>query len=226
MGYEQQSGQQQQLGGQQQYGGMGQMVQQMLSPSIGQLGLGGALSPYAKHNLGRAALVDLDHRVLAGAPLLLRCRLQRQDQLGIGIEAVVAYLCFGVVDRGKWEWDAGRRWSEEVPYAAVFWISAACARTRTRTTAGYDPEQELVRRECEFTSSNSRLYPMSVYISHSFVCYRGSTRLSLSRSCPQFLVHVLTTSFPPLNSSPSTPNGTNSKISSGKRAPSSARTSL
>jgi len=57
VGYEQQLGQQQQqLGGQQPYGGMGQMVQQMLSPSIGQLGLGGALSPYAKHNLGLGSL--------------------------------------------------------------------------------------------------------------------------------------------------------------------------
>jgi len=53
VGYEQQ----QQLGGQQPYGGMGQMVQQMLSPSMGipQLGLSGAHA-YAKHNLGLGSL--------------------------------------------------------------------------------------------------------------------------------------------------------------------------
>ena len=57
-GCEQQLGQQQQqLGGQQPYGGMGQMVQQMLSPSMGmpQLGLSGAYA-YAKHNLGLGSL--------------------------------------------------------------------------------------------------------------------------------------------------------------------------
>ena len=53
-GYEQQLGQQQQLGGQQQYGGMGQMVQQMLSPSMGMPQLGA--HAYAKHNLGLGSL--------------------------------------------------------------------------------------------------------------------------------------------------------------------------
>ena len=96
--------------------------------------------------------MDLDHRVLAGAPLLPRCRLQCQDQrrLCIGIEAVGAYFCFGVVDRGKWEWGAGRRWSE-VAYALVFCVSAARARAKTRTNAGYGPKQEFVCRECEST---------------------------------------------------------------------------
>jgi len=57
VGYEQQLGQQQHLGGQQQYGGIGQMVQQMLSPSMGlpQLGLSGAHA-YAKHKLGLGSL--------------------------------------------------------------------------------------------------------------------------------------------------------------------------
>jgi len=56
VGYEQQLGQQQ-LGGQQPYGGMGQMVQQMLSLSMGmpQLGLSGAHA-YAKHILGLGSL--------------------------------------------------------------------------------------------------------------------------------------------------------------------------
>ena len=54
VGYEQQLGQQQQLGGQQPYGGMGQMVQQMLSPSMGMPQLG--LHAYAKHNLGLGSL--------------------------------------------------------------------------------------------------------------------------------------------------------------------------
>ena len=56
VGYEQQLGQQQ-LGGQQPYGGMGQMVQQMLSLSMGmpQLGLSGAHA-YAKHKLGLGSL--------------------------------------------------------------------------------------------------------------------------------------------------------------------------
>ena len=52
-GFEQGMGQQQ-LGGQQQYGGMGQMVQQMLSPSMGMPQLG--LHAYAKHNLGLGSL--------------------------------------------------------------------------------------------------------------------------------------------------------------------------
>jgi len=56
VGYEQQLGQQQ-LGRQQPYGGMGQMVQQMLSLSMGmpQLGLSGAHA-YAKHILGLGSL--------------------------------------------------------------------------------------------------------------------------------------------------------------------------
>ena len=111
--------------------------------------------------------MDLDHRVLAGAPLLLRCWLQRQDQLGIGIEAVVAYLCFGVIERGKWEWDAGRQWSEEVPYAAVFCVSAV--RSRTRSNAGYEPKQEFVRRECESIRFKfSTLSDVGVYHIHSY----------------------------------------------------------
>ena len=77
VGYEQQLGQQQ-LGGQQQYGGMGQMVQQMLSPSMGMPQLG--LHAYAKHNLGLGSLSGPGSPSVAGALLLLRCRLQRQDQ--------------------------------------------------------------------------------------------------------------------------------------------------
>jgi len=48
------------------------MVQQMLSPSMAMSQLG--LHAYAKHNLGLGSPVDLDHRVSAGALLLLRCQ--------------------------------------------------------------------------------------------------------------------------------------------------------
>jgi len=82
VGCEQQLGQQQ-LGGQQPYGGMGQMVQQMLSPSMGmpQLGLSGAHA-YAKLILGLGSLSGPGSPSVGGSSASMSCpgRLLHQDR--------------------------------------------------------------------------------------------------------------------------------------------------
>ena len=135
--------------------------------------------------------MDLDHRVSRELYSCFDVGFSVRISVGIGIEAVVAYVCFGVVNGGKWEWDGGRCWCEEVAYAVVLCVSAA----RSRSNTGYDPEKEFVRRECEFTSSNSRLYPMSVYIAYNCMISRFYPFLPFLFPF-SFLVRVLTTSPP------------------------------
>ena len=167
VGYEQQLGQQQQMGGMGQLGGgMGQqqyagMVQQMLSPSIGQLGLSGTLSPYAKHNLGLGSLSGPGSPSVGGSstPASMSASTSGSASASGSRPSLPTSVS------GSLTGQVGVGWSEEVAYAVVFCVSAARSRTRSRTNAGYDAEQKLVRWKCEFTS-NSRLYPMSVYIAY------------------------------------------------------------
>jgi len=160
VGCEQQLGQQQQqLGGQQQYGGMGQMVQQMLSPSMGmpQLGLSGAYA-YAKHNLGLGSLSG------PGSPSVGGSSASMSGSGSVSASGSRPSLTGGsgneMVD------DDGARRSP-MPFI-VFCVSAARARARpgTGTNAGYDPKQEFVRRECE--STRFKFSTVGVYRTHSY----------------------------------------------------------
>jgi len=166
VGYEQQLGQQQQqLGGQQQYGGMGQMVQQMLSPSMGmpQLGLSGAYA-YAKHNLG---LGSLSGSPSVGGSSASMPGFGSVSALGSrpSLPTSVSASLTGGSGNEMVDDDGARR--SPMPFI-VFCVSAACARARprTRTNAGYDSKQEFVRRECE--STRFKFSTVGVYRTHLY----------------------------------------------------------
>jgi len=166
VGYEQQLGQQQ-LGGQQPYGGMGQMVQQMLSPSMGipQLGLSGAHA-YAKHILGLGSLSGPGSPSVGGSSASMSgsgsvSASGSRPSLPTSVSASLA----GGSGSEMVDDDGARR--SPMPFI-VFCVSAARARARpgTGTNVGYDPKQEFVRRECE--STRFKFSTVGVYRTHSY----------------------------------------------------------
>jgi len=159
VGYEQQ--QQQMggggLGGQQQYAGM---VQQMLSasPSVGQLGLGGALSPYAKHNLGLGSLSGPGSPSVGGSstPTSMSASMSGSGSVSTsGSRPSVPTSVSASLTGGSGIVDDGARRSP-MPLSFAYQLHAQ-GLGQTQDRAG------IFRRECEFARF---LSPMSVYIAY------------------------------------------------------------
>ena len=145
------------------------MVQQMLSPSIGQLGLGGALSPYAKHNLGLGSLSGPGSPSVGGSstPASMSASVSGSASASASgsrpsVPTSVSASLTGGSGSGVLDDDGARR--SPMPLSFAYQLHAhGLGQAQTQDMS---QSRNLFVGNVSLLLSNSRLYPMSVYITY------------------------------------------------------------
>ena len=152
--------------GQQQYAGM---VQQMLSPSIGQLGLSGTLSPYAKHNLGLGSLSGPGSPSVGGSSTPASMSASTSGSASASgsrpsLPTSVSASLTGASGSGMLDDDGARR--SPMPLSFAYQLHAQGLGQGQGQTQDMTQSRNLFVGNVSLLVSNSRLYPMSVYIAY------------------------------------------------------------